>query len=159
MIANTITGEIFETTVPPLTVKEAEKLKKKEWHFDWVKETAASDRQVFKLTTLENPKIVQGLLSASDKGDHMFAHLIENARFNKGKTKLYAGVPANLIAFTCTLSFLKGYEGWVSFVSKTVLIEHYKKTLGAKIFAGHQLYIDTPVAAGLVKTHFTDFKF
>jgi hypothetical protein len=33
--------------------------------------------------------------------DHVFMHLVESAPFNKGKTKLYSGVPGNLVAFAC----------------------------------------------------------
>jgi hypothetical protein len=39
-------------------------------------------------------------------------HLIESAPFNKGKNKVYAGVPGNLVAFACKLSFQRGFEGY-----------------------------------------------
>jgi hypothetical protein len=32
-------------------------------------------------------------------------HLVENAPFNKGQTKVYAGVAGNLVAYACKLSF------------------------------------------------------
>ena len=51
-------------------------------------------------------------------------HLIESAPFNLGKEKIYLGVPGNLVAFACKLSFQRGGEGYVSFLSKTKLIEH-----------------------------------
>jgi len=83
------------------------------------------------LTIRNNPDIVQGLLSISDYNDHYYLHLIESSPFNLGKNKLYDGVPGNLFAFTCKSSWDKGYLGFVSFTSKTRLIEHYEKTLGA----------------------------
>jgi hypothetical protein len=49
------------------------------------------------LTTLNNQKIIQGLISITDKGDHIFMDLIESAKFNKGKSKLYKGVAGNLV--------------------------------------------------------------
>ncbi len=58
-------------------------------------------------------------------------HLVESAPFNKGKAKVYSGVPGNLVAFACKLSFQRGHEGNVSFLSKTQLVGHYEKTLGA----------------------------
>ena len=59
-------------------------------------------------------------------------HLVESAGFNKGKDKIYAGVPGNLVAFACRLSFQRGFEGNISFISKTRLIDHYIKTLGGE---------------------------
>ena len=49
-------------------------------------------------------------------------HLVESAPFNKGKSKAYSGVPGNLVAFACRLSFQRGYEGNVSFISKRNLL-------------------------------------
>ena len=62
-------------------------------------------------------------------------HLVESAPFNKGKIKVYRGVPGNLVAFACKLSFQRGHEGNVSFFSKTQLVQHYIDTLGAMHFA------------------------
>jgi hypothetical protein len=50
-------------------------------------------------------------------------HLIESAKFNKGKNKIYIGVPGNLVAFACKLSFDKGYDGYLAFDAKTVLVK------------------------------------
>lgn len=61
--------------------------------------------------------ITQGLLSIETKADHVYMHLIESAPFNKGKSKVYSGVPGNLVAFACQLSFQRGFDGNVSFVS------------------------------------------
>jgi hypothetical protein len=46
-----------------------------------------SDRETYKLVIRNNPKIIQGLISLSDLGDHIYMHLIESAKFNRGKTK------------------------------------------------------------------------
>jgi hypothetical protein len=50
-------------------------------------------------------KIIQGLVSLEVKSDHVYMHLVENAPFNKGQTKVYAGVAGNLVAYACKLSF------------------------------------------------------
>jgi hypothetical protein len=84
--------------------------------------------------------------------------LIENAKFNKGKSKLYKGVAGNLVAFACKTSFEKGYDGVVSFVAKTQLIHHYKQTLGAKLFSGNRMFIDTKEAQILTTKYFKDYK-
>jgi hypothetical protein len=73
-------------------------------------------------------------------------HLVESAPFNKGKTKLYSGVPGNLVAFACKLSFQRGYEGNIAFISKTRLIDHYTESLGAIHVGGRLMIIDSAAA-------------
>ena len=110
------------------------------------------------MTTLNNQKIIQGLISITDKGYHIFMDLIESAKFNKGKSKLYKGVAGNLVAFACKTSFEKGYEGVVSFIAKTQLIDHYTETLGAKLFSRNRMFIDTKESQILTTKYFKDFK-
>lgn len=81
-------------------------------------------------------------------------HLIESAPFNLGRNKVYLGVPGNLIAFVCRLSFHRGFDGYVAFNSKTQLIEHYEKTLGAKNVGGHLMVINTDSALKLIDKYF-----
>lgn len=81
-------------------------------------------------------------------------HLIESALFNIGKDKIYLGVPGNLVAFACKLSFQRGNEGYISFIAKTKLIEHYEKTLGAKHFGGQLMVINTEAALKLTNKYF-----
>jgi len=86
--------------------------------------------------------------------------LIESAKFNKGRHKLYRGVAGNLVAFVCKVSFEKGYDGVVSFVAKSKLIDHYQLTLGAKQFGGsNRMFIDTKDALILVKQYFKNFNY
>lgn len=102
----------------------------------------------------ENRNIIQGILSISDYEDHIFMHLIESAPFNFGKPKLYEGVPGNLVAYACKVSWEKGYQGFVAFVSKTKLIRHYEETLGAYCIGGQRMAIGTEAAAKLIKQYF-----
>ena len=110
------------------------------------------------MTTLNNQKIIQGLISITDKGDHIFMDLIESAKFNKGKGKLYKGVAGNLVAFACRLSFQRGHEGNVSFLSKSQLIEHYERILGAFHFGGRIMIIETRAALKLIDKYFKNLK-
>ena len=102
---------------------------------------------------------IHGLTSLTDKNDHIFMDLIENAKFNKGKQKLYNGVAGNLVAFACKMAFELKYDGVVSFIAKTQLIDHYKNTLGAQLFGSNRMFIDTKPALILVKKHFKDFSY
>lgn len=151
-IENAITGERFSTDVIPVKASE---IKVSEWLFDWKKETKQPNRTVVKLVTKENPKVIQGLLCLEDRNDHIYMHLLENAKFNKGKGKVYVGVAGNLVAYACKLSFEKGYDGYIAFESKTKLIKHYTETLGAERFgSGLLMAIDTKNSKILVDKYF-----
>ena len=153
-IENTLTGEIFETEIVRITSKEHNLIKNSAWLFDWRLEINNSERQVFSLSTVHNSAIIQGLICVEDKKDHIFLHLLESAKFNKGKNKLYLGVAGNLVAFACKMSFEKGYDGFIAFDSKTALIKHYEQTLGATHFRGQRMFIKTYAAQILVNTYF-----
>ncbi len=154
-IVNTISGDSFPTDVHRITKADLKNaIKKNGWLFNWENEFKLKDRQVFKLTIRNNPDIIQGLLSISDYNDHYYLHLIESSPFNLGKNKLYEGVPGNMFAFTCKSSWDKGYQGFVSFTSKTRLIEHYEKTLGATHIGGHKMVIFPQEALKLIKKYF-----
>jgi hypothetical protein len=130
-IENTLTGEIFETEIVKITSKEQKLIKNSAWLFDWRLEINNSERQVFSLSTIHNSAIIQGLICIEDKKDHIFLHLLESAKFNKGRNKLYLGVAGNLVAFACKMSFEKGYDGFIAFDSKTALIKHYEQRIFA----------------------------
>ncbi len=157
-IENAVSGEVFDTLITVLKATDNKQIKKAEWGFNWLLELKDKTRQVFKLTTVNNPTIIHGLISLTDKGDHIFMDLIESAKFNKGKNKLYRGVAGNLVAFACKLSFERNYEGVVSFVAKTQLIKYYEQTLGAKLFGRNRMFIDTKEALILTTKYFKDFK-
>jgi hypothetical protein len=155
-IENTITGEVFETEIIEITQKERRLIDNENWLFNWRLEIGNSNRQVFKLTTVQNSDIIQGLVCIEDREDHIFLHLLESAKLNKGKRKLYLGVAGNLVAFACRVSFEKSYDGFVAFDSKTALIKHYQESLGATLFRGQRMFIETRAAKLLVKTYFKD---
>ena len=154
-IENVVSGDSFSTDISLLNDIDLKLVsKKKDWVFDWKREFKQPGREVYKLTIVNNPQIIQGLISLEVKTDHIYMHLVESAPFNKGKPKVYSGVPGNLVAFACRLSFQRGYEGNVSFISKTQLIAHYEKTLGAFHFGGRLMIIETRAALKLIGKYF-----
>jgi len=154
-IENTVSGDRFATDIAILTKADLKLVTKTNgWVFNWRQEFADPRGDVYKLTIVNNPSIIQGLISLEVKEDHVFMHLVESAPFNKGKSKMYAGVPGNLVAFACKLSFQRGHEGNVSFISKSKLIEHYEKTLGAFHFGGRVMIIETQAALKLINKYF-----
>jgi hypothetical protein len=154
-IQNIITGDSFPTELSLLTMKDLPKVSmKKGWLFDWKTEFSDLKKEIYKLTIVNNSNIIQGLISLSRESDHIFMNLLENAPFNLGKNKMYEGVAGNLVAQACKLSFLQGFEGFVAFISKTALIEHYQKTLGATLLGGQKMIIATHASKILVEKYF-----
>jgi hypothetical protein len=154
-VENVVTGDSFQTEITLVSVADLKNVtKKNNWLFDWKFEHKQPEREVYKLTILGNPKVIQGLLCVEVKSDHIYMHLVENAPFNKGRSKMYAGVAGNLVAFACRLSFQRGHEGNVSFLSKSQLIEHYEKSLGAIHFGGRVMIIETRAALKLIHHYF-----
>lgn len=154
-IENVATGDSFQTELSLLTNEDLKTMVKKHgWQFNWKSEYNSIEKEVYKLTIVNNPLIVQGLISLEYRNRYVYMHLLENAPFNLGKNKMYAGVAGNLVAFACLRSFQTGGDGYVSFQSKTKLIEHYKKTLGATQMRGQDLVIETGAALKLVQQYF-----
>lgn len=153
-IENAVSGDVFDTAIFQLSVKDIKQINKADWQFDWQEQLKLNDRETYKLVIENNPKIIQGLISLSDQDDHIYMHLIESAKFNKGKAKIYAGVPGNLVAFACKLSFDKDYDGYLAFDAKTVLVRHYQETLYTTHFKGTKMIIETPAATRLINQYF-----
>lgn len=154
-IRNTVSGDSFRTEVLRLTKTDLKQITKKNgWKFNWKKELDDNIKEVYKLTIIGNPNIVQGLVSFTINADHIYMDLLENAPFNLGQNKLYEGVAGNLVAFACKISFQNGFEGYVSFTAKTKLIEHYHKSLNAITFGGQLMIINTLAANILIDKYF-----
>ena len=145
------TGESFDTVVELASVRTLREICNS-WSFDWVEEARLNS--VYKLFIRERPLEVHGLISLKDLGDNIFVSLIENAPENVGLNKKYEGVAGNLFAFACKESYEKGYDGYISFLAKTALVEHYKKVLGAKQISSQLMYVDAPAAKFLIEKYY-----
>ena len=153
-IENTLTGEVFDTEIVRLIGADAKQIRKKDWQFDWLQELKDKTKEIYKLTTVNNPTIIQGLVSIEDNQDHVFMHLIESAKFNKGKGKVYFGVPGNLVAYACKISVDKGFEGFLAFDAKSALIKHYQESLHATHFRGLRMFVEPSAAIKLISQYF-----
>ena len=58
----------------------------------------------------------------------------------------------------CRLSFQRGFEGNVSFISKTQLIDHYTETLEALHAGGRLMIIETAAALKLMNRYFKNIE-
>lgn len=89
-VENVITGDSFQTDVSLIDKSDLKSITKKNgWLFNWKNEYKQPDRDVYKLTIIGNPNIIQGLVSITEREDHVYMHLIESAPFNLGRNKVY----------------------------------------------------------------------
>jgi hypothetical protein len=149
-----VTGEVFDTRVVQLFPSDVRQIKKRDWQFDWRSELNENTKEVYKLIAVRYPEAIQGLMSLSPNVDHVFVYLVESAHVNIGKKKKYVGVPGNLIAFACKKSFELGFDGFVSFIAKSALINHYRESLGAELVGRQKMVIDTRTAKNLMAKYF-----
>ena len=154
-IENVITGDSFQTEISVLSKTDLKGITKSMgWTFNWKTEFNDPVKEVYKLNIVNNSTIIQGLISLEIKADHIYMHLVENAPFNRGKSKMYSGIAGNLVAFACKVSFQRGHQGNIAFISKTQLIDHYVKTLGAFHIGGRVLVIESKAAQILIDKYF-----
>jgi len=81
--------------------------------------------------------------------------LIEVAPFNIGTNKMYDNVAGCLIAYACreSLKLETAYKGYLTFVSKTELINLYKEKYFATQTIGNRMYIDPLSGENLINTY------
>jgi hypothetical protein len=153
-------GKKHETEIKLITLEEVKTIRKKDgWSFNWKAEFNLPGHQVYKLR-VNGINIIQGLISLEPKAEDSYIemHLIESAPHNLGKNKKFVGIPGNLVAFACKMSFELGLEGFVAFTAKTNLVEHYIKTLGAcVIYGNNRMCIFTEEAKNLVNSYYKDY--
>jgi hypothetical protein len=149
------TGKEVGATISRLEKNDLNEIKKRDvFDFDWSKKLSY---QVYKIYLTEDEKIL-GLIALEDIPAELRIHidLIESSSENVGKNKKIDRVPGSLIAFACELSFKKGYEGFVSLIPKTALIDHYINKYGFRQF-GRQLALEGR-SAGLLIIKYLDYE-
>lgn len=154
-IFNTISGDSLPTNVIEVNLLDLKLVtKSRGWNFNWKAELKKEGVIVYKLVILGDENKIQGLISLEVRNDHVYVNIIENAPFNIGKNKVYEGVPGNLFAYACRLSWDNGNQGLVSFVSKSSLVNHYENSLGAIHIGGFKMVIFPEQAFELIKHYY-----
>lgn len=126
------TGKLLRAKVSRLEPKDQKKIKQsKQYIFDWSLEKK-QNCDLYKIYLLDKDDEILGLMSLKDIKTELRIHinLIEVSTKNIGKNKKYERIAGCLIAFAAQLSFDKSYDGFVSLLPKTKLINHYCKTYG-----------------------------
>jgi hypothetical protein len=71
-VENVVTGDSFPTQVTLVSNIDLKSINKKAgWQFDWKYEFQQPEREVYKLTIINNLLVVQGLISVEAKADHL----------------------------------------------------------------------------------------
>jgi len=156
-IENAATGKSLDTDVIQVMATDLKMvLKSKGWRFNWKNEFKYNDRRLYKLV-INTGTTIQGLISLQPVENYIEMHLIETAPHNYGSSKQYVGVPGNLVAFACKMSFDAGFDGFVGFKAKTRLIQHYIDTLGAELLFRDRMSISGSSAKKLVNSYYKNY--
>jgi len=155
-VLETRTGSEKRAEIKRILRKEIP-LKKDGWNFNWRELFKIEGSNLYKITLLETPEQIEGIFMMTIYNEEMvFMNNIELAPSNIGKKKKYDNIAGYLLAFGCRESFEKGkgnYHGFLSFDSKTELIELYQNKYGANIAMGHKMYFGPEAGKKLMKKY------
>ncbi len=124
------------------------------WNFDWLELFKTSNSKTYVLTTDKDE--IQGAMNLLFNEELLIMNALELNPQNIGTNKKYDHVAGCLIATACKESFtLKGeYMGYVSFVSKTALIQLYKSKYKAmQIGSSNRMYFDLNACNELINKY------
>ena len=119
-------------------------LKKDGWNFNWRQLSKNDNTQSYVLKLISSKEKVEGALLLKIEENMLIMDVLEVAPHNIGSKKRYDYVAGSLIAYACRESFkLEGnYKGFLTFVSKTNLIDWYIEKYGAELALGQRMFID-----------------
>lgn len=153
-LKNTRTGRYKKARVSQLEFGDQQKIiKSEQYKFDWKLERR-NQYDLYKIYLLDEEDEILGLLSLKDVKEELRIHinLIEISITNVGRNKKYDRIAGCLLAFAAQLAFNKSYDGFVSLIPKTELIDHYCEKYGFRQF-GRQLGLNHEAAINLIKKH------
>lgn len=127
------------------------------WHFTWNILVETEGAEFYKLTKLGSPKDIEGILMLTLLNEEMlYMNNLEVAPHNYGSKGRLTNVAGCLLAFACYKSFELGkgyYLGYLSFDSKTELINLYQKKHEATLAVGQKMFFDPLAGKKLIKQY------
>jgi hypothetical protein len=151
-------GEMIEALILEASMADLPK-RKDGWQFTWQKLGKTEGADFYKLVTVDEPNEVQGMVMLTLLNEEMlYMNNLEVAPHNFGRQGKYDRVAGGLIAFACHRSFEVGknyYLGYLSFSSKTQLIELYQNKYGATFAMGQNMFFDPEAGKELMKKYLT----
>lgn len=152
-LLDTRTQEVKEADIVEVEKEDYDYIEESDqFEFDWKKE--GKNHQVYKIHLSDEQEEILGLIAINDVNQEFRIHvnLLEVAKRNIGKNKIYDRIAGCLLAFACELAFDRSYGGFVSLTPKTALINHYCKQYGFRQF-GRQLAVDYMEALAIIKKY------
>ena len=138
-------SELIEAEIIPAKISEMP-LKKDGWNFNWKELFKEKNTETYVLRIKGETPTIEGVLQLRIEEEMLIMDLIEIAPHNLGSiNKKYDFVAGCLIAFACRESFITldgNYKGYLTFTSKTNLIDWYSTKYGAVQANGQNMYID-----------------
>lgn len=127
------------------------------WKFTWRKLFKIEGGLFYKICLEDTPGVIEGMLMLTVLFDEVvYMNNVEIAPHNYGRDGLYENVAGCLIAYACRESFDRGrndYKGFLSFDSKTELIEFYARKYGATVARGSKMFIDSEMGKELMSKY------
>lgn len=130
--------------------------KKDGWNFDWNKLIKENNTKTYVLRLKDKTQSIEGILQLRLENEMLIMDVIEVAPHNIGSSnKKFDFVAGCLIAFGCRESFkIEGnYKGFLTFTSKTNLIDWYKTKYGATQALGQRMFIDDITGLQLIEKY------
>lgn len=153
-LVDTATGKRINGRISKLSKSELRNLRGSEaFYFDWSLEVA---NEVYAIYRTKNDELL-GLVSLTDVSNELRIHinLIESAIEQQGRKKKVDGIPGCLIGFTCRMAFQRGYDGFVSLIPKTELIDYYHREFGF-LRMGASMVIYQETAQSIIQNYMQD---
>lgn len=141
--------------ISPSVALQMQKYEK--WKFDW-SDSDLDDCSIYALY-VKGTKQTQGLIACREYKDrnqtkgYIEVALAEANPKNVGKDGKYKGVGAHLFSIASRLSLDLGYDGYVTFISKTDLVQHYIDELYAEVLFGSNMQLGTEASKRLVEIY------
>ncbi|MDR0853219.1 MAG: hypothetical protein LBN34_02515 [Clostridiales Family XIII bacterium] len=138
---------ILKETV--ITQKAAQTLSKRGWSFNWELRASASAKKI--ALTIEDE--IEGIVEFDRDTTSLLnnAYTLEIDPRNRGNSRRYEGIAGTLFAYVAQDAFIAGFDGFVAFISKTNLVEHYIKYYGAERIYGDKLVFREQASRKLIE--------
>lgn len=122
--------------------------------FDWFSYLQPQNEcTAYKLVVHGNNDI-QGLIALCPQENYVIVDLVEKAPHNHEPHVVFVNTADVLFGFACKFSKDLGFEGFISFYSKTVLVNHYIRKYGAYPLGNRKLAIGSVEANRLIELYY-----
>jgi hypothetical protein len=109
--------------------------------------------EVFKLVDPAAPRAILGLIALARRQDHVEVTLLENSPENVGRGKQFERIAGCLLSYAVRFSEQLEFDGCLSLISKTELIDTYLSYGFVRVGRSNRLNLLPPFTARLIATY------